>query len=75
MSISLFVLFLQLFVIQVIIRSCIFVMPFPKKKSDQNIKTINVRLMYVNQFDFDNISLNFICSVDTKLRHFTSAEI
>ena len=50
-------------------------MPFPKKKSDQNIKTINVRLMYVNQFDFDNISLNFICSADTKLKHFTSAEI
>ena len=33
--------------------------------------------MYINQFDFDDItiSLNIICSVVTKLRHFTSAEI
>ena len=35
--------------------------------------------MYINltelTIDFDNISLNFICSVVTKLRHFTSAEI
>ena len=45
-------------------------MHFSQKMSDKDIITVNV-----NQFDFDNISLNFICSVVTKLRHFTSAEI